>query len=91
LAAVSQPNALDMSTWHTCETTHCRAGWVVHMAGKVGEELEKFYDTPLAALKIYRENSSIKVGMNEFFKNNEEAMADIKRAAAAEALQQGCI
>jgi hypothetical protein len=24
--AVTQPNALDMSAWHTCETAHCRAG-----------------------------------------------------------------
>ncbi|MGB0405020.1 MAG: hypothetical protein ACPGDB_02385, partial [Fusobacterium sp.] len=28
LEAVTTDNALDMSDWHTCETTHCRAGWV---------------------------------------------------------------
>lgn len=40
LEAVSVPKAFDMSTWHTCETTHCRAGWVVHLAGEAGKALE---------------------------------------------------
>jgi hypothetical protein len=30
LEAVSHPNALHMDKWHSCNTTHCRAGWVVH-------------------------------------------------------------
>jgi hypothetical protein len=27
-AAASNPKALDMNTWHTCENTHCWAGWL---------------------------------------------------------------
>ena len=42
--ACSQPNALNMNDWHTCETTHCRAGWVVTLAGQAGKELELFHN-----------------------------------------------
>lgn len=52
--AVSAPRALNMSTWHTCETTHCRAGWVVTLAGDAGKALEEFHNTELAAMLIYR-------------------------------------
>jgi predicted metal-dependent hydrolase len=53
LAAASAPDALDMAHWHTCETTHCRAGWVVHLAGDAGYALEKQYGTKVTALMIY--------------------------------------
>lgn len=36
-AAASQPKALAMDTWHTCKNTHCRAGWVVTLAGEAGK------------------------------------------------------
>lgn len=36
---------LDMSRWHSprpaCETAHCWAGWVVHLAGSQGYALER--------------------------------------------------
>ena len=83
-AAASQPDALNMSDWHTCETTHCRAGWVVHLAGDAGRELEKFFDTCLAAQIIYRESSPLKVSVNRFFDTNESAMEDMKRLAKEE-------
>ncbi|OYZ07674.1 MAG: hypothetical protein B7Y36_19020 [Novosphingobium sp. 28-62-57] len=51
--AASQPNALNMSDWHTCDTTHCRAGWVVALAGDEGKALEKRIGTPAAATLIY--------------------------------------
>jgi hypothetical protein len=40
LASVTAPAALDMKSWHTCETTHCRGGWVVFKAGAKGKALE---------------------------------------------------
>ena len=86
-AATAQDGALNMSTWHTCETTHCRAGWVIFLAGKEGTDLEKRFGPALAASLIYRESSSIKVGMNEFFKNNEEALESMRAAAEAEKLE----
>ena len=69
-----------MSSWHTCDTTHCRAGWVVHLAGAAGYELERFHDTPLAAQLIYRE-SGFKINPVRFYDNNEDALADMKRLA----------
>ena len=73
-----------MSTWHSCETTHCRAGWVVKLAGEEGEKLEKFHNTPLAASLIYKASSPYKVTMPRFYEDNETAMADIKRMADLE-------
>ena len=40
-AALLVPQALKMSDWHTCETTHCIAGWGIHQAGPDGYKLEK--------------------------------------------------
>jgi hypothetical protein len=82
--AASQPKALAMGNWHTCETTHCRAGWVVHLAGKDGYELEKFHNTALAAHLIYKASSKLKVSPSRFYENNELTMADMKRLALEE-------
>jgi hypothetical protein len=78
--ACSKPDALNMDTWHTCETTHCRAGWVVHLAGKEGKELEMFHNTLLAAQLIYLESGS-PINPCRFFDKNEDAMADMKMRA----------
>jgi hypothetical protein len=77
-----------MHTWHTCEKTHCRAGWIVTLAGAEGRALEQFYDTPLAAMKIYDASSSLpKISPVRFFEDNDEALADMKRMAEMEAKQ----
>jgi len=75
-----------MSTWHSCETTHCRAGWVVHLAAEAGKALERFHDTPLAALLIYHASSpDLLVSPTRFYEDNETAMADMRRLAEEEA------
>ena len=71
-----------MSTWHSCGTTHCRAGWVVHLAGDAGYALEAWHDTALAAQLIYRE-SGYEINPCRFFDNNEDAMADMEKLANA--------
>lgn len=93
LDAVSKDGAFDMSDWHTCDTTHCRAGWVMHLAGEAGYALEKFHTnswhkgTALAASLIYHASCpQIPVGMPRFYEDNETAMADIKRCAEEEAI-----
>ena len=77
--AASQPGALEMSGWH-CGTTHCRAGWVVALAGEAGKKLEAFHNTELAAMLIYKE-SGYPINPARFYDSNEDALADMKRLA----------
>jgi len=83
-AAASAPDALNMSDWHTCETTHCRAGWVVHLAGDAGKKLERATTTLFAAMQIYKASSPIRVFPPRFFEKNEQALADMERCARLE-------
>lgn len=84
LEAVSKPDALNMGNWHTCDTTHCRAGWVVVLAGEEGKKLEEETSTLFAAMQIYKASSPIKVPPTRFFDSNEIAMEDMKRCAELE-------
>ena len=83
--AASKPSALNMSSWHTCDTTHCRAGWVVHLAGEAGYKLEEKLGTPVAAGLIYRESDPKIKAFPDFYANNKDALADMKRLAELEA------
>ena len=74
-----------MRSWHACETTHCRAGWVVALAGEDGKDLEAQTDTAFAAMAIYRTSSDIVVSPSMFYVSNEEALKDMKRCAEQEA------
>ena len=84
LEATSKDGALKIDNWHTCDTTHCRAGWVVTLAGEKGKELEKKTSTLFAAMQIYKVSSPINVPPTRFFGTNEKAMEDIKRCALEE-------
>jgi len=77
-------NKLEMGDWHTCETTHCRAGWVEHLAGEAGYLLAKQTSHEFAAKQIYKASSSIHVAPTRFYEDNETAMADIIRCAKEE-------
>ncbi len=71
-----------MDTWHTCEKTHCRGGWVVTLAGPAGKELESFYNTELAAMLIYDASApGFKINPARFYDTNTDALADMKRLA----------
>jgi hypothetical protein len=86
LKAASAPQALDMARWHTCGTTHCRAGWVVHLAGDAGYALERFHNTALAAQLIYKaSNPALPVNPSRFYETNDHALADMQRMADLEA------
>jgi len=83
--AVTAPgNKLQMDRWHACQTTHCRAGWVVHLAGEAGYALERFHGPLLAGQLIYRESGYL-INPGRFFDSNEEALEDMKRLAEQEA------
>jgi hypothetical protein len=92
-AAASAPKALDMGIWHdaayhegNCGTTHCRAGWVVALAGDEGRALEqKLQSTPAAASLIYLASDPSIERFPNFYSSNSEALADMKAMAEAEA------
>ena len=74
-----------MDDWHTCNTTHCRGGWVVHLAGEAGYALERYHNTLLAAQLIYRESGYL-INPCRFFDVNAAALADMKKLAETEAV-----
>lgn len=93
---------LDMSSWHGeyadpnyCNTTHCRAGWAVHLAsegkrirdnfGRIKYAISdaSFDDDEIAGALIYavsRPDQKIP----DFFAEDEDALADIKKCARKE-------
>ncbi len=68
--AALQAEALNMNTWHTCETTHCIAGWAVHLAGDEGKALEAKHGPYLAGLSLLGPEAAA-----HFYDNNEDATA----------------
>jgi len=94
--AASVENALDMDKWHgsggICGTTHCRAGWVVYLAGEEGKKLEEKMGTAAAAIAIYAVSDPEyfgREGLPNFYASNETALADMKRLAELEAKVNG--
>jgi uncharacterized protein YjbI with pentapeptide repeats len=82
LAAVTEDGqSLDMGDWHTCSTTHCRAGWAIHLAGDAGYALAWKVGSAVAGTLIYLAS---RPGKNtpDFYCTNEEAMADLIACAA---------
>ena len=73
--------ALNMKTWHTCETTHCLGGWIVTLAKATA--LEKTFDTEGAARLILR-NSRPEAPLPNFYASDDAAMAFIEARAAEE-------
>lgn len=82
LAAIEAGGRLDMSNWHSCETTHCRAGWAITLAGAPGAALEAKYGAFRAGHMIYRASTG---RAPHFFATDERALADIRRCAAEQA------
>jgi len=71
-----------MGDWHTCEKTHCRAGWAVALAGHGGKALEEFYNTELAAMLIYdASDPHYRINPSRFYDDNDTALADMKALA----------
>ena len=82
LAAVEAPgNALDMSDWHRCATTHCRAGWAIELAGEAGKALEAKLGPSAAGALIYLASTG-RGQVPDFMASNEAALEDLRRCAA---------
>ena len=88
-AAASRDGALNMGAWHqdgnVCGTTHCRAGWVVSLAGPGGHALEWAMGTPAAAAIIYIASDPTLERIPDFYCSNEAALTDMKQLAELEA------
>jgi len=79
LERIAAVGALRMETWHTCETTHCRGGWAITIAGDAGRDLERKVGTPRAAQMIYLASTG---SMPWFYAPDDVALADIRRCVA---------
>ena len=61
-----------------------RAGWVIHVAGQPGLDLEAKIGTPAAAMAIYLASDPERWAVEklpDFYCDNETALADMKRMA----------
>jgi uncharacterized protein YjbI with pentapeptide repeats len=81
LAAIDAGGALRMDEWHTCESTHCRAGWAITLAGGAGRVLEEIYGPSVAGALIYAA-SYPDLPVPDFTVTNGAAMADMRSRAA---------
>jgi hypothetical protein len=75
--AALQPDALEMSSWHTCGTTHCIAGWAIHLAGEPGRVMESFMGAEVAGLLLLGTEAH-----RHFHDSNEKAMEYLRGVVA---------
>ena len=71
--ALATNDALDMDIWHTCETTHCIAGWANHLHPE-GRLLEHFTSPYLAARLLLGDEAA-----SHFFDSNDAAREWLKQ------------
>ena len=88
-----EPTKFDMLNWHGdlectvenwCNTTHCRAGYAICLAGQPGFDLQKKYGFELAGKMIYAVSRQ-DMPLPDFFATKDDALDDI-RASAEKAL-----
>ena len=84
LAAIDAGGSLEMGDWHTCETTHCRAGWAIHLAGNIGRYLESLHGPAMAGALITQASCPWMEKVPDFYASNEDALADIRACAERE-------
>ena len=65
--ALAKDDSLEMSAWHTCNTTHCIAGWATYLHPE-GAELEGQHGTGIAGLLLLGTEAH-----SHFYDSNEEA------------------
>ena len=83
-AAASDPNHFDMGAFHSpCGTTHCRAGWVIALAGADGAALESYWGSGHAAWLIYWASDPAIDRRPDFYTRNVTALEDMARLAGA--------
>ena len=65
LHALATPQSLDMGRWHSCDTTHCIAGWAIHLAGDEGYELERKFNPSVAGLILLGAEAAKHFGLSD--------------------------
>ena len=75
---------LSIDDWHTCATTHCRAGWAITIAGEAGAKLEREVGPAAAGALIYAVSRPGR--LPNFLASHRYAMASIKADAEADPL-----
>jgi hypothetical protein len=87
------PNLFSMDTWHkeyneynsyVCATSHCRAGWTIHLAGAEGYVLEENIGSDAAGALITLTSCPWLEKVPNWHASAEEALADIRRCAEIE-------
>lgn len=98
--AIEQGGKLDMDNFHFCGTTHCIAGWAVHICGLQGYQLEASANRnnelgpEKAAELIFEASSTLKAppfyqdDYPEIFNCEEEDMSDVVNVAALAKLRE---
>jgi len=76
-AAALQEGALEMHTWHTCDTRHCLGGWLIHQAGEVGRLLQAAVGPGVAGLMLGG------VEAHSHFYDSNEAATEFLRSVLA--------
>ena len=67
--ALAKEDSLKMDVWHTCDTTHCIAGWAIHLHPE-GKDLERKHGSGVAGLLLLGLEAH-----SHFFDDNEDAKA----------------
>ena len=79
--ALADPANLNMGQWHSesggCGTSHCIAGWAVHLEGEAGYALEKEVGQPAAGNLLLGVEAS---GL--FYLSDDEARSRLHRVLA---------
>jgi len=74
-------DAIEMGCYHTCETTHCRAGWAIVLGGEPGKQLEHMVGSNAAGALIYAVSRPGQ-RVPDLYATNEDARCDIEMCAA---------
>ena len=75
-AQVLNGGTLEMSAWHSCETTHCLAGWAIHLSGRAGYLLEEATSPSVAGAMLIPRAAHL------FYATNDEALEWLKAQLA---------
>ena len=69
---------LDMGTWHTCQTTHCLAGWATTLA-EGGKALEEELSPAVAGALIWHASVGY---VPDFYASGKSAVAELRQRVA---------